>query len=199
VPYTDKDWIEVFSLFSGLKNSGILAPNITTMINKEAEDAFSKGRSAFTFNGTWAINVYKQLAPELDYAFFSLPKLSNKFAVKVWGGSGSSFMVSAKSKNKEEAIKFLKWLTAKSQQEFLAKATNNLPAIRGCEENLSPILKSLIVNFDSLTHPDIWPHNEDSRVIEVMNTGLQQIVMGLKSAQEVALEIQKVKQRVSHQ
>ena len=75
------------------------------MINKESEDAFSKNQAAFSFNGTWAVNVYKQLGLNMDYGFFPLPKISDRFPVKVWGGAGSSFMVNAHSPNKEEASK----------------------------------------------------------------------------------------------
>jgi len=197
VPYTDKDWITVFSLFKRLKNEDILASNITTMINREAEDLFSKNKAAFSFNGTWSVNVYKQLSPDLEYGFFSLPKISEKFPPKVWGGAGSFFMVNAKSKNREEAVKFLKWLTKKEQQIFLIQKTNNLPAIKGCEEYFPSVLKPLVNELNNLTHPNTWPYNEDSRVIEVMIKGLQQIVMGLKSPEKVAREIQEVKERVS--
>ncbi|MDP2922349.1 MAG: extracellular solute-binding protein [Candidatus Omnitrophota bacterium] len=196
IPYTDKDWLDVFSLFVKLRDSAILTPNITTMINKESEDAFSKGQAPFSFNGSWSVNVYKQLAADLDYAFFSLPQVSNKFPIKVWGGSGSSFMVNTHSPNKDEAVKFLQWVTSKEQQEFLIKETNNLPAIIGCEDSLSPVLKTLVDDLNNLTHPDVWPYNEDSRVIEVINKGLQQIIMGIKTPEELAKEIQEVKQRV---
>ncbi len=197
VLYTDPDWIKVFSLFAKLKDSGILASNIATMTNKEAEAAFAKDKAAFSFNGSWSVNVYKQLCPELDYAFFSLPKVSGDHPVKVWGGAGSSFMVDAKSLNKDKAINFLRWLSAKKQQKFLAKETNNLPAIKGVEEELPPMLKSLLGTLKDLTHPDIWPRNEDSRVIEIMNRSLQQIVMGLKTPQEAARQIQRKKGKVS--
>jgi ABC-type glycerol-3-phosphate transport system substrate-binding protein len=197
VPYTDKDWVTVFSLFKQLRDSGILIDNITTMINKESEDAFSKNKAGFSFNGTWAINVYKQLDANLDYGFFPIPQVSQNFPVKTWGGAGSSFMVNSKSLLKLEAIKFLQWLTAKEQQEFLIVETNNLPAIQGCDEKFSPILKDLTISLNSLTHPDIWPYNEDSRVLEVMIKGLQQIVMGLKTPEETAKDIQEVKQRVN--
>ncbi|MFA5008857.1 MAG: extracellular solute-binding protein [Candidatus Omnitrophota bacterium] len=196
VPYTDKDWVEVFSYFVKMRDSGILAPNITTMINKESEDFFAKGEAAFSFNGSWAVNVYKQLGRNLDYGFFPLPKISQNFPAKVWGGAGTSFMVNAHSSNKEEAVKFLNWLTEKEQQEFLIKETNNLPAVKTSEEALSPILKTLLGSLTMLTHPNTWPYNEDSRVIEVMDKGLQQIVMGLKTPEEVAKDIQEVKKRV---
>ncbi|MFH1768750.1 MAG: sugar ABC transporter substrate-binding protein [Candidatus Omnitrophota bacterium] len=196
--YTDKQWVKVFSLFLRLRDSGILAPGIATMTNKEAEDAFSKEKAVFSFNGSWSVNVYKQLAPDLDYAFFPLPKVSDRFDVKIWGGAGSSFMVSSNSRYKEEAVDFLRWLTDKKQQEFLIRETSNLPAVKDCEDSLPGILKSLLSTFSDLTHPDTWPWNEDSRVIEVMNRGLQQIVLGLKTPQKVAEEIQNTKERISH-
>ena len=197
VPYTDKDWVKVFSFFSRLKDSGILASDIAIMTNKEAEDAFSRNKAVFSFNGTWAVNVYRQINPELDYAFFPLPKVSDKFPVKVWGGAGSSFMVNAKSPRKDKAVSFLKWLTAKKQQIFLINKTRNLPAIKGCNEYLPGVLVSTTKVFDSLTHPNVWPQNEDSQVIEVINRDLQQIIMGIKNPMDAAEDIQKTKKRIS--
>ncbi|MBU1112437.1 MAG: extracellular solute-binding protein [Candidatus Omnitrophica bacterium] len=196
VSYTDPDWLKVFTLFETLKNSGILVPNIATMTNKESEDAFAKGKALFSFNGSWSINVYQQLNPEIQYGFFSLPKISIEHPVKIWGGSGSSFMVNERSPNKLEAIKFLKWFTAKQQQVFLIEKTNNLPAIKDCQDQMPEKLRKLTLNLSNLTHPDTWPDNEDSRVIEVINRGLQQIVMGLKTPSEVAREVQEKKDKI---
>jgi len=196
VPYTDSEWIKVLSLFTKLRESGILAPNITAITNKESEDAFSRKKAAFSFNGSWSVNVYRQLSPDLEYAFFSLPSVSSKHPLKVWGEAGSSFMVNANTSNKEKVIAFLKWLTKEDQQKFLIKETNNLPSVKGCEESLPPILQSLLPTFNELAYPDAWSQNEDSRVIEIMSSGLQQIIMGLKTPQEVAEEIQKKKERL---
>ena len=197
VGYNDPDWIEVFSLFAKMKEAEILAPSIVSITNKESENAFSKNKALFSFNGSWAINAYKQLNSNLKYGFFSLPRASTKYPIKVWGGAGSSFMVNAKSEKKEEAIDFLQWLTSKQQQLFLAAATNNLPSIQGCEEGLSETLQSILPALDNLTHPDTWPINEDSRVIEIFNLSLQQIVSGLKSPAEAAETIQNKKEKIS--
>ncbi|MCM8773498.1 MAG: extracellular solute-binding protein [Candidatus Omnitrophica bacterium] len=196
IPYTDPDWIKVFSLFERLRNEGVLADNIVTIINKEAEDSFSKGEAVFSFNGSWAVNVYRQLAPELNYGFFPLPRISDEFPVKIWGGAGFSFMVYPRSPKKELAIEFLKWITDVPQQEFLVKATNNLPSIRGCEGVISGHLGDLFDDIDCLTHPNIWPYEEDSRVIEIIGKVLQQIVIGIKTPQSAAEEIQNTKNRV---
>ncbi len=194
VPYTDPDWIKVFSLFKEMRDAQILAPNIVTTINKEAEESFALGKAAFSFNGSWCVNVYKKLNPELKYGVFPLPNVSGK-AIKIWGGAGSSFMVNAKSKNKFQAINFLKWLTEPEQQKFLMERTSNLPAIKLSLEEVGSALKDFLDDAEILTHPNIWPLQEDSRVVEVINRGIQQIIMGLKTPEQVAKEVQQAKER----
>lgn len=196
IPYTDPGWLQVFSLFSRIKEAGILAPNIVTMVNKESEEIFAQGRAAFAFNGNWGVNVYKNLAPKLDYAFFPLPAITQKSPLKLWGGAGSSFMVNNNSPRKNDAVDFLRWLTAPPQQQFLVDKTSNLPAISYTEIALGQKLSLLAESLDKLTHPNIWPANEDTRVLEVMRKGLQQIVMGIKSPQEVARQLQETKERI---
>ncbi|MBD3246842.1 MAG: extracellular solute-binding protein [Candidatus Omnitrophica bacterium] len=199
IAYTNPQWIEVFTLFEDLRESGILANNITTITNKEAEDAFARGNALFSFNGSWAVNVYRQLSPGMEYRFFALPQVSDDHPVKIWGGAGSAFMVNANSPLKAKASDFLEWLTEKEQQKYLVAETNNLPAVKMQRESLPVILRPLVDDLGALTHPNVWPYNEDSRVLEAMNRGLQQIVMGIKEPNEVAEKVQSIKDRVTEQ
>jgi len=68
VPYTDPDWIKVFGLFKDMQESGLLAKGIVTMVNKVAEQMFANGKAVFAFNGSWCVNVYKGMNPNLNYA-----------------------------------------------------------------------------------------------------------------------------------
>jgi len=194
VPYTDPDWIRVFSIFEEMKD--ILAPEILTMSNKEAEQMFARSDAIFSFNGSWCINVYKRMNPELNYGVFLPPKISDNFSMKIWGGAGSSFMVNPNSSHKEEAIEFLKWLTTKDAQIFLAKETNNLPSINLEREFIPEKLNEFLKNTEFTTHPDIWPINEDSRVIEEINRQIQKIIIGKSTPQTAAEEIQRIKERI---
>ena len=112
VPYTDPDWVKVFSLFKEMVDEEILALGIVTMVNKTAEQIFANGRAAFAFNGSWCVNVYKGMNPSLNYAAMMPPKANEENPMYIWGGAGASFIVNKKSPNKEKAIGFLKWLTA---------------------------------------------------------------------------------------
>lgn len=195
VPYTDPDWLTVFSLFAKMRDSGILSTGIITMVNKTAEQLFASEKAAFAFNGSWCVNVYKSMNPKLEYGVFSPPKLSGKFPMTVWGGAGSSFVVNARSRNKEEVVKFLRWLSAKEQQAYLANETNNLPANKECLDKISGILSSFVKIMDLTTHPSIWGVSEFSAVTETFDRGIQSIILGQKSPEQVAQEVQKVKER----
>lgn len=195
VPYTDPDWIRVFSLFKEMAGNEVYAMGIVAMNNKDAEQNFANERAAFAFNGSWCVNVYQGMNPDLDYAAMFVPCVSEKHPMLIWGGAGSSLMVSARSQNKEKAVEFLKWLTDNEQQVYLAEATNNLPANKFCLDNISPILSEFAQSMENTTHPNIWPAHEKSPVVEAFNTGIQSIILGTKTPQEVAQEVQEIKAR----
>ncbi|MCM8779596.1 MAG: extracellular solute-binding protein [Candidatus Omnitrophica bacterium] len=195
VPYTDPDWIKVLDLFRQLKQAGVLASGIVTMVNKTAEQLFANEKAVFSFNGSWCVNVYKGMNPNLDYAVMPLPEASKKYPMSIWGGAGSSFMVNANAKNKEDAVKFLDWLTDNQQQEYLAEKTNNLPANKDCLKNISGPLAGFAKAMDLATHPFLWGISEFPVVIEALDKGIQSIIIGEKTAEQVAREVQKIKDR----
>jgi len=195
VPYTDPDWIQVFTIFKELQDSGVLANGIVTMVNKTAEQLFANDKAVFAFNGSWCVNVYKGMNPDLEYAAMLPPQASDKYPMSIWGGAGSSFMVNARSKNKEETIKFLKWFTDKEQQAYLVEATRNLPSNKDTLSKIPAILAQFADDMELTTHPNVWGVSEFPQVIEAFDKGIQSIIIGEKTPEQVAGEVQKIKER----
>jgi ABC-type glycerol-3-phosphate transport system substrate-binding protein len=193
VKYTDPDWIKVFNVFAELRDKGVLIDGIVTKGNKYAEQDFALERAAFSFNGSWCVNVYHDMNPGLDYGVIPPPPISTAYPLKIWGSSGSSFVVNGGSPNKDKAIAFLKWLTAKEQQVVLAQETYNLPSNKEAISVISPILEEFAKGMDESTHPNIWPINEDPSVSEAFDKGIQDIIIGEKTPQQVADDVQQVK------
>ncbi len=195
VPYTDPDWVKVLSLFKDMQEAGLLASGVVTMVNKTAEQLFANEKAVFAFNGSWCVNVYKGMNPKLEFGAFLPPLASDKYPMAIWGGAGSSFMVSARSKNKEEAVKFLRWLTDRDQQAYLSEETNNLPANKDSVNKISNVMASFAKAMDSATHPNVWGVSEFSPVIEAFDKGIQSIIIGEKTPEQVAAEVQRIKER----
>ena len=194
VPYTDPEWVKLFTLFKELRDSGLPAEGIVTMVNKQAEQLFANEQAVFAFNGTWAVNVYRSMNPQLDYGIMMLPKVKDRPMV-TWGGAGSSFFVNAKSKRSEEAIAFLEWLTAEPQQRYLAEATQNIPANRLAAANLPEHLAAFANAMDATIHPRLLNAQEDSTVIEAFDKGIQSILIGEASPEQVAAQVADVKRQ----
>ncbi len=195
VPYTDPDWVKVLGLFKEMQDSGFLASGVLTMVNKTAEQLFANNNAVFAFNGSWCVNVYRGMNPNLNYGVMLPPEASDKYPMNIWGGAGSSFMVNARSKNREEAVKFLRWLTDRDQQAYLSEVTQNLPANKECLAKIPEILAQFAGGMEFATHPNIWGVSEFSAVIEAFDRGIQSIIIGEKTPQQVAREVQKIKER----
>ena len=166
------------------------------MVNKTAEQTFANERAAFAFNGSWCVNVYKGMNPNLDYAAILPPRVTNQHPMKIWGGAGSSFVVNNQSFRRASAIQFLKWLTREDQQAYFATATENLPANKKSVGQISPILSQFADDMDNTTHPNIYPVHEDHEVVEASDKGIQSILIGEKTPEDIAREVQKVKEKV---
>ena len=195
VKYTDPDWIKVLNIFAEMRDKGVFIDGLVTKGNKYAEQDFALERAAFTFNGSWCVNVYHDMNPQLDYGVIPPPPLNTAYPLKIWGGAGSTFVVNAASPNKDKAIAFLKWLTAKDQQVILAQDTNNLPSNKEALSGISPILGDFAKGMDQSTHPNIWPLNEDPSVSEAFDRGIQAIIIGEKTPRQVAQDVQTAKDR----
>jgi len=195
VPYTDADWIKVFNIFKQLVDNNMLIEGVIAKPNKEAEMDFALERAAFAFNGSWGVNVYNDMNPDLEYGVMLPPAINTELPLKIWGAAGSSFVVNNNSPRKDKAIAFLKWLTDKEQQEFLAKETKNLPSNRKALLTIPKILEDFARGMDHATHPSVWKLIEQPVVTERFGKGLQSILLGKKTPEQVAQEVQEVKAR----
>jgi len=195
VPYTDPDWIKVFDLFREMRDEGMLASGIVTMVNKTAEQLFANNRAAFAFNGSWCVNVYKGMNPELNYGAMLPPQVSDKYPMTIWGGAGSSFMVNKRSKEAQLAKDFLKWITDAPQQIFLSKETQGLPSNKYSLKDIPMVLSQFASAMDNATHPNVWGVSEFPTVIEAFDKGIQSIIIGEKTPEQLAREVQQVKER----
>jgi ABC-type glycerol-3-phosphate transport system substrate-binding protein len=197
VPYTDPDWLKVLGLFDQIRKEELLVPGVVTMINKTAEQTFANGKAAFAFNGSWCVNVYHGMNPSLNYSAMLPPSASHQYPMRIWGGAGSSFMVNARSTHQKEAIDFLRWLSGPDQQAQLSKETMNLPANKSSIGQLPPLLAAFGSQMDMTTHPSQWPVTEAPTIVEAFDKGIQTILIGEKTPEQVAQEVEKQKSELA--
>ncbi len=194
ISYTDPRWIRVFSLFEEMRNAGMFAAGVATMVNKDAERVFATGKAAMAFNGSWAVNVYHTMNKDMNYGIMMPPKLADaRFPMLISGGEGSSFFINATAYNKDKAVAFMKWFTGKEQQAALARETRNIPSNREAARDIPDILRKFAGHIDETFEP--LPVMEQWQVANTLNANLQSMIIGEKTADQAAGEVQAEKQR----
>jgi multiple sugar transport system substrate-binding protein len=90
-----------------------------------AGEAFGKGKTAMAMEGNWIEGAMKSDYPKIHYVIKPLPAgpagLGTLSFTQCWG-------ISAKSKFKDQAIKFVEAMTAKDQQLSFAKSFGVMPS-----------------------------------------------------------------------
>jgi ABC-type glycerol-3-phosphate transport system substrate-binding protein len=192
-PYSSPEWEKALSLFIDLRDNDMLVKGCVTLPNKESEQLFSSGRVAMAMNGSWGVNVYKGMNPNLNYGVTALPVPQDaKFPLYVRGGVGSGAAVTSRDEaRKKKAIDFLMWLTDKEQQTVYANEGLDLPANRECAKGLLPVLQPF---SDAMEHliPDIQL-SEKYEVQEVLWKGVQSVFIGERTPAQVLDDVQKAK------
>ena len=193
-PYTSEQWIKFLSLFVQLRDANVLAKGVLAMDLPAAESLFAHEQAGMIFDGSWAIGVLKQQNPSFtDYGVF-FPPNAGDFPVRIPGGVGATAFVVGTSPDKEEAAKFLQWLTETPQQATYANGSANLPANPKVAEAqaLTPNLKAFSSKMDSLI--PALANNQPASVNTTMQKGIQQILAGSKTPAQVAASMQKALQ-----
>ncbi|MCX5710778.1 MAG: hypothetical protein NT060_02255, partial [Candidatus Omnitrophica bacterium] len=83
----------------------------------------------------------------------------------------------------------------KEQQAYLSEATNNLPANKESVSALSEVMAQFARGIDNSTHPNVWGVSEFTPVLEAFDKGIQSIIIGEKTPEQVASDVQRIKER----
>jgi len=104
-----------------------LSPTQAQMTETAPSDLFSSGKIAMMFDGPWMVPEYKK-NPDLNVAV--LPKGKQR-AVSIHGLAN---VISANTKHKDAAWKFVQFLGSKDAAEVFAKTGTVIPAFNGTQD-----------------------------------------------------------------
>lgn len=170
--------------------------------NKDAERAFCDGQAAMALNGSWAVNVYRQMNPRLNIGVMSFPAdPASPHPLYLRGGVGAALAVSAGSAHKTESVKFLKWFTDRSQALDLVREGADIPSNREVLGEIDdPVLKQFAAGLKDLM-PGIQMSDPGEVQTEISKT-VQQILSGARSSSDIdalLTNIQSLKEKLVSQ
>lgn len=152
---------------------------------------FFTGKAAMFPMGSWEIEVLRGMNPDLDLGFFPMPSAVGKDAtITAW--VDGSFAVNANSKHKEEAKKFLQFLTTTEFGELFTKEFKMIsanPAVKSDDElvnGLSEAVASISTPYMMVVH--FAGGNPTSKA--TLELELQGMYLGQQTPEGVAEKVQ---------
>jgi multiple sugar transport system substrate-binding protein/raffinose/stachyose/melibiose transport system substrate-binding protein len=197
--FEDKPFVDALRFTQKVFQSGMFNKDFNAVSNEAARDYFINGQSAAVICGNWDITYIGQYAsPELKsrIKFAAIPQPTGATAtVKTHAaGNGMALVINPKlSGEKLELAKdLILYITGPVFAEYLANNYAQTSVYAVDNVNLS--------KFDSFT-ADFYRFNEnpvcqiydsfmDGAVVSVMNIGLQEMLNGTKTPEQVAAESQ---------
>lgn len=88
------------------------------------------GEAAMMVSGLWALDMIKQMDPEIKIGMFALPINDNEADTKLSVDNNSVYCINANSEHVEEAKIFLNWLAEKDTAQLYADKTKTVPVVK---------------------------------------------------------------------
>ena len=110
----------------------------------EAAATFAMGDQAMMFEGMWAYDTIKEIAPDMEVGLFALPLTDDASQTKLAADVNGVWHVSSKSKHCQDIAKdILNWIvTSDAGKDFLLKQCQVIPVMKDMEfEGDNPLSK----------------------------------------------------------
>lgn len=194
--FTDPGYVTALEKIIELEPYFTKEPNAVT--DDSAINAFVNGKAAIYYN---QFNQIPYIKPaKFDWGWFNFPAIEDgKGDPQELTGASQGFMVSAKTKNPDMAIKFLNFLTSKTIAEKMVKETGMVSSTIDAVNKNSADQKMMDVveTIKQASGMNVWLDTAlDSKIVDVYLNGAQQMLNKEKTPEEVMKEVQKAAKEV---
>ncbi|NLC59183.1 MAG: carbohydrate ABC transporter substrate-binding protein [Armatimonadetes bacterium] len=196
--YLDPQWRAVTQLYVELREAGICRAPLAFAPQADAQRAFLEGRAAILVDGPWFVGVQQQRAPNFTEWKVTLPPWGRgaaRFMPAAPGGVGHSVIINPRSTRRQQAARFLRWLTETEAQVTFANAVWMLPAATAATTHprLHAGLRRFAAHLGDAS-PDLAVL-EDPAVNRVHYEGIAAILQGRDTPEAVLTRVDRLKAR----
>lgn len=198
--FTDPEFVSALDLMQNIAANKVFNPDFNIISNAQAEEYYAQGKAAATIDGHWALSYLLSNASE---EVLSQTKVA--ILPPVDGGKGDNNTISGGAGWYVAVNKNLEGAKLDAAMDFLF-STAGYDFSRVYAEKYGMTGPSLIEGTDltqfpqltqdfaaltgSLTFTPIYDMLMEGSIIESMNTGLQEVLNGTKTGQELAAQLQ---------
>ena len=200
--FSDPGFVDALKRLKYLNDEGYFSPQPNAIGEEEVRPLFYSGKAAMIYD--WLKFTTKNAAAfSLDYGFFKFPDIpkgkgNQNFII----GAPSGLAISKDSKYPKEAAQFLKFLITKENGAYWVSKIGNTSSVLGAvtEKNAYPDLLTDSSIIQSATGMVGWLDTVvEVSIASVYLNGIQAILLGEKTPEQVMKEVADQAQRVKEQ
>jgi multiple sugar transport system substrate-binding protein len=179
---------EALGFYKELCNSGIID------IQSRLDEMFAQGKIGFVISGGWLLKNIQANYSDLDFGVALIPKPSENKGIPASFAGGEFLVINDRSKNKQEALKFIEFLIQKENSLKLCQTIGSaLPSAKGSyyqgNENLKIFQEQLNSAFSPPAHPK-WVYME-----EIIEKKIEQVMYDKKTPDQA---LDEAKEEIEH-
>ncbi len=165
---------------------GYIRQSCLSLTSDQAEEMFANGKAAMLLGGPWNIPNFVQKNPEATFDAFAVPGFEGNPTLQ--GGANVGIGVTTGAAHKEEAYRFMDYLTSEEGLAIWATVLGNFMNVPGVEYEVHPCLekfKDAVANDELYWQTVVWP--DSASVLNEFTTSCQNVIAGIYTPEE-ALE-----------
>jgi raffinose/stachyose/melibiose transport system substrate-binding protein len=194
-------FVKAFSLLDTLAKKGYLPPDVLNLTFADSSQLMMQDKAAMMAMGNWEYNVLtNESKSDFDkWSFFRYPLVEGyKGDLNSILGACDGYSINQSCKNPQAAIKFLKFLARKENMSENFKKANVLASLATpYMDNEAPgsmkEIAKVLAGATSLTL--WWDQDLPATMSQALLQGLQEILAGAKTPQQVAAAIEAARKK----
>jgi len=197
--FTDPDFVKALDAFQQLARMGAFNSDLNSIDDNQQKTLYINGKSAMFMDGAWSISTLISIAPPDVVKNTHLAILPSVEGGKgdpnsVSGGSGWGYAInSSVSGDKLAAIGKLVAATTGADAARVTIENNGQPAGRAAsydKSKVAPLSNEYFALVSRLKFTPIYDIQLNAPIIEVMNSGLQELLISSITPQQLAQRIE---------
>ena len=202
--FTDAGFVNTLTLIQKMAKSNLFNKDFNTITNTQSDSLYSQGKTAATVSGSWTIayvikNASKTVTDATKLALLPSVDGGKGEASATSGGSGWYVCINSKltGAKLEAASKLVTYLGGdKASTRFQEKGIIGARKEETDLNKLQKLQKEYIEQANSVKTTPIFDARMNSSVVDVMNSGMQELLNGTAAPAALAQKIQAEQDKV---
>lgn len=197
--FTDKDFVAGLAALQELSKAGAFNTDMNSIDGDQSKTLYYNGKAAMTVDGSWAIGAMTANCPKDIYDATEVAVLPSVDggkgnAAATSGGSGSGLAVGVKGyqEKKDTIAAMLKYVLGEDySKDIAAKGEPTAYKVSGYDTSkVSPLAIKYSKMSANLQFSPIYDSYLNPAVVDTMNAGLQELLIGTVTPEDLAKRIQ---------